>query len=392
MNALRSVVYRPTGRFPSAGQFPKSANGEIVRNNEVHEPVFLADTRGRSIWVGGDRMNGIDSRLNAAGDVTMQSTGYQIAIDTLTYIVKQVSDQKFYEVAFADYMPVIVGEGAFADNLLFNRTFSTAEDFEAGNIRQGSNNARLSTAEVAIDGVPQKTQFWAKEIGYTLIEIEQALRANSWDPIMGKHRARKKNWDLGLQITSFLGLQTDPTNFPGLLTNPNVTTNTGVITKYISSMSAAEFATFLAAFLQAYITNVGSTAMPDTFLMPQADYVACAQVMVQNVIAAGSGTYVGVSILKYLQDCLALATRNPNFKIMSLYYADKTVNNSLRGLNKNYYALYRRDPESLRMNIPVDYTATQANSINNFNFQDVAYGQYTGAVVLRNLELLLFTF
>jgi hypothetical protein len=44
------------------------------------------------------------------------------------------------------------------------------------------------------------------------------------------------------------------------------------------------------------------------------------------------------------------------------------------------------------MNIPVDYTVTQANSVNNFQFQDVAYGQYTGLTVLRNLELLLFTY
>jgi hypothetical protein len=44
------------------------------------------------------------------------------------------------------------------------------------------------------------------------------------------------------------------------------------------------------------------------------------------------------------------------------------------------------------MNVPVDYTVTQANSINNFQFQDVTYGQYTGVVQLRNLETLLFTF
>ncbi len=387
---MRSVFYRGTGRFTHNGQFPDAKAGEIVRNNEIHAPVFLGDTRGRSVFANGDRQNGIDARLNATGDTADQATGYQITIDTMTYIVKQVSEQKFYEVPFADFMPVVVGEGAFAESLLFNRTYSTAEEFEAGNINQGSANARLSSAEVAVDGVNQLTQFWAKNIGYTLVEIEQALRANSWDPIMGKHKARKTNWDQGLQVTAFLGLQTD-SRFPGLLTNPNVNTNTGIITKYISSMTAVEFNTFLAAFLQAYVTNVGSTAMPDTFLMPQADYLACAQNMVQNVIGAGAGNYP-ITVLEYLEKALKIATRNPNFKIVSLYYADKVVNNAMRGLNKNYYALYRRDPESLRMNIPVDYTVTQANSINNFQFQDVAYGQYTGVVVLRNLEMLLFTF
>jgi hypothetical protein len=386
---MRSVFYRGTGKIFIHGQ--KLEKFDIVRNNEIFTPDFLGDTRGTSIFQKGDRLNGIDARLNATGDTADNATGYQIAIDTLTYLVKQVSEQKFYEVPFADFMPVIVGEGAFSESLLFNRTYSTAEDFEAGNIRQGNAGARLSSADAAVDGVTQKTQFWAKDITYSLIEVEQALRANSWDPIQGMHEARKTNWDLGLQITAFLGLSTD-SRYPGLLTNSAFTADTGTITKYISSMTAAEFATFLAAFLQTYITNVGSTAMPDTMIMPQADYVACSQLMVQNVIAAGSGTYVGMNLLEYLKTCLKTATGNQNFEIKSLYYADKVVNNALRGLNKNYYMLYRRDPKSIRMNIPVDYTVTQANSINNFQFQDVAYGQYTGLVSLRNKEAMVYTF
>lgn len=383
---MRSVFYRPTGRYTHAGQQPNAANFEIVRNNEIYAPEFLGDTRGTSIFVRGDRMNGVDVRLNAAGDTADRATGYQITVDTLTYIIKQISEQKFYTVPFADYMPVVVGEGAFAADLLFNRSYSVAEDFEAGNIRQGNADTRISSVDAAIDGVSQLTQFWAKGVNYTLIEVEQALRANSWDPIMGMHEARKTNWDLGLQISSFLGLATD-SRFPGLLTNSGFNTNTAIITKYISSMSAAELATFLAAFIPAYITNTGSSAMPDTLIMPQIDYVACAQLLVPGTV----GTYP-VNLLDYLRTAFRNATNNQSFEIKPLYYADKTVNNSLRGLNKNYYALYRKDPKSIRMNIPVDYTVLQANTLNNFQFQDVAYGQYTGVVSLRNLETLLFTF
>jgi hypothetical protein len=43
------------------------------------------------------------------------------------------------------------------------------------------------------------------------------------------------------------------------------------------------------------------------------------------------------------------------------------------------------------MDIPVDFTTTQPNSINNFSFEDVAYGQYTGVGFYRALETLLFT-
>lgn len=387
---MKSVFFRATGRFPHNGDKPDYAAGEIIRNNEIHSPEFLDDTRGTSIFVKGDRMNGVDQRVNATGDSADRATGYQITTDTLTYIIKQVSEQKFYDVPFADYVPVVVGEGAFAADFLYNRSYSVAEDFEAGNIRQGNANARVSNADAAVDGVTQLTQFWAKGVSYSLIEVEQALRANSWDPIMAMHEARKKNWDLGLQITAFLGLATD-SRYPGLLTNSAFTANTAIITKYISSMTAAELATFLAAFIAAYITAVGSTAMPDTLIMPQIDYVACAQVLTPNIVGASTGT-LALPLLQYLESAFRLATRNPGFQILPLYYADKTVNNALRALNKNYYALYRRDPKSIRMNIPVDYTVTQANSINNWQFQDVAYGQYTGVVSLRNLETLLFTF
>lgn len=387
---MRSVFYRGTGRYTHQGHAPKLENFEIIRNNEICAPDFLRDTRGKFIlFEEGNMSAGIDSRINAAADTADVATGYQIAIDTLTFLSMQVSAQKFYTVPFAEYLPVVVGEGAFADSLLFTRSYSNAEAFEAGNIRQGTANARLSTADAATDGITQKTMFWGKEIGFTVIEVEQALRMNAWDPIAAMQKARKTNWDLGLQETAFLGLATD-TRYPGLLTQSGVNSNTAVIQKAISSMTAAEFATFLGAFIQAFITNTASSSKPDTFLMPQADYIACSQLMVQNVIAAGAGTYVGMNLIDYMLMAFKRATRNENFQILDVYYAEAAVNNTLRGLNHNYYALYRRDPESLRMNIPVDFTVTQSNSGNNFNFANVGYGQYTGVVVIRNLELLLF--
>ena len=76
------------------------------------------------------------------------------------------------------------------------------------------------------------------------------------------------------------------------------------------------------------------------------------------------------------------------FKIMPLAYCDAA--NNPAGLH--YYMLYRDDAESLRMDIPVPYTTTQPNSNDNFSFADVAYGQYTGLNVYRNLETLRFQY
>ncbi len=50
------------------------------------------------------------------------------------------------------------------------------------------------------------------------------------------------------------------------------------------------------------------------------------------------------------------------------------------------------NPESMKMELPVNYQTTQPNSLNNFSFQNVGYGQYTGLGVFRNLELIYFQF
>jgi ABC-type multidrug transport system fused ATPase/permease subunit len=61
-------------------------------------------------------------------------------------------------------------------------------------------------------------------------------------------------------------------------------------------------------------------------------------------------------------------------------------------LLKNRYALYNKNQDVLEMNIPVSYTSTIAGSYNNFQFQSVAYGQYTGVKVYRPKEILYFDF
>lgn len=380
---MRSLVYRPTGQFVNQGAKPGPL--DEVRNNEIFTPEFLGHTNQRSLFINGDRNNGIDLRLNAVGDSVDTATGYQIAIDTLTYLKKLVSEQKFYETAPADFIPVVVGDGAFSQNILTNRTFTVADDFEAGVINSGSADARLSMADMAVDGVNMKVRNWAKAISYTIFDVEQALRANSWDPIMQKHRARKKNWDLGIQATALLGSKTD-TAVPGLLTATGINTNTSRITKFISTMTAAELQTFVSGLISDYFSNTNSTAMPDTFVIPYTDFLGM-QVLTPGTV----GTYP-VPLLKYLEDAFKGATRNAGFKIIPLAYCDAAVNNSLRAINKNIYMLYRRDAETLRMDIPVDYTTTQANSLNNFSFQDAAYGQFTGVGIYRNLEVLKFQF
>ncbi len=365
----------------------KSVFFQTVRHNSdgsaVKEPVFLtaSQLRSKSLFVNGDQRNGLDVRLNAAGDTADSATGYQIVTDTLTYIKKQISEQKFYEVAPADFIPVAVGDGAFAANILTNRTYQVSDDFESGNIRTGANSSRIAAVDVAVDSKTMKVVNWAKAVDYSIFDIEQALVANNWDPIEQKHRARKKNWDLGIQKIAFLGSAVD-SSIPGFLNNSVVNIDTSTITKSISSMTAAEFATFVQNIVGTYFTNTNSTVLPDSFVIPYSDFL--------GLMTPVSSTYPNIPKLSYLEQAFK-AICGPNFTIKPLAYADAT-NNTAYGINKQIYCLYRKDPESVRMDIPVDYTTTQPNTVNNFQFEDVAYGQYTGVGFYRALEALQYRF
>jgi hypothetical protein len=306
------------------------------------------------------------------------SLGFEIDITTLTEIKRRVVEQKFYEIPFADYVPVVVGEGAFATNLLTYREFSTADDFESGNINMGANNSRLAEADTAIDSVDVKIINWAKSIGYTLFELQQAAKSGNWSIVEAKERARYKNWQLGLQRLAFLGSKTDP-NVLGLLTQPDVTVNTTLITKSISSMSVDEFQTLIKSLLSEYQANCNYTRMPDKFIIPNSDYL-------------GLGTFVNpefpvLTKIQALEDTFKKLTGKPDFKILPLVYAQQDKNSDVTGLGKNRYTMLTHDIDSIRMDIPLDYTTTIQDTTNGFQWQSAAYGQYTGTKAYRPQEV-----
>lgn len=372
---MKSVLYVPTGRFNSAGQ-------------EIREPRFLSnrETAGKSIFVNGDPANGLDLRLNAASAGNQQATGYQIAIDTLTYIKQQLSTQSFYELngkTPRDFIPISVGDGSWASNILTRRVYQNNGDFEAGLTRQGSNNARRPQSDVSTDSVSVNTFIWTEGTQYSLAEIEQALAASQWDIIEGKHAARRKLWQLGVQAIAFLGSRSG--GMEGLLNNTKTNINTTFITAPIYGLNAANFATFVSGLIATYWSNTNQTKLPNRFVIPMTDWLG-----LQTLVPGSAGTFP-TPMLNYLLDAFK-AVCGPDFQIMPVAYGDASVANSLRGVNLNTYALYRHDAESFRMDIPVDFTVTQPNTLDNFTFQDVAYAQLTGVGFYKPLEVLLFQY
>ncbi len=298
--------------------------------------------------------------------------GYNIDVTTLTAVLKTVAEQKFYEIPFADYVPVRVGEGtAWASNITAFRSFATGGDFEKGYIDQG-NSVRLSTTDAAVDALTVPVKTWAKELSWSLPEIAEASRTGVWDIVQAKERSRKLNWDLGLQKTVFLGSKDGV--LEGALNMSGVTTNTALITAPLSTMTTEQLNTFAAKVLDAYQANNNYTAYPDFLWVPQSDY---------NGLATYTSQFTLKSRKSILEEAIASIT-GKEFKILPLAYAIATRSDGK--LTKDRYVLGRYDEQTVRFDIPVDYTATVGNSIEGFTFRNVAYGQHSGVLSLRPQE------
>jgi hypothetical protein len=324
-------------------------------------------------------LNAMEKRIAGVNQRIVNALGFDIDITTLTTVMKKITEQKFYKVPFADYLPVRVGEGAWSSSLETYRSFQLGDDFATGIINTASNDTRLASADAGVDSINVKVKNWAKTTSYTIFDIEQASKSGNWDLIAAKERARKTNWDLGVQKIAFLGLEGDASVL-GLLNQAGIENDTTLISKFISDMDQAELNTFISSLLSVYRENCEYTAMPTHFVIPEKDYLGLA--------APSSPDFPIKSKLAVLLETLVTMTQNPDFKILPSAYANNFANNE-----GNYrYALYNYDEYSLRMDIPVDYTNTIANSINNFQFTSTGYGQITGAMAYRPREMIYFTF
>jgi hypothetical protein len=312
----------------------------------------------------------------STGQIRKNSLGYSQLITTLTAVGRKVSEQKFFEIAPADYMPVVVGNGAFQSQIINWRSFSKDEGFETGVYQNGANKQRLSYSDAAFDEVPQVIYSWAKGLEWNVFQLEQAMKANTlFSLIEALEVARRKSWDLGIQKAAFLGYGSTK----GFLNQSGVTVDATTISTKISAMSAAQFNTFLGALYQTYRANSQYTAKPTHFTIPETDYNA-----LNNYPDA---TYPLQTRLWLLTEALKTITGNQGFKILPCAYGDKA---NFDGVN-NRYVLSSYDETSLKMDLPLDYTMTAAGTVNGFTFENAAYGQFSEVVALRPREMIYFT-
>lgn len=327
---------------------------------------------------------GMDRELkNANGSINQSSLGFQYTIQTTTLIAAEVIMQKFYEEAIADFASVLVGRGPWMSSITQNMTFDAAGPFEQG-IQDGATRTQIDNVEVALSPINVKNVPWYKGYMYSIPEVQQALASNNWDIVESKYKALTKNWQLGIQKVGFIGRNANLAAFPGLLSNTACTVNNTFIPTPISLMSAAQLNAFIAGLVQLYLANCNEVRFPNRFVIPRSDWAGLGVPMVIGT------TPLAISVGEYIEKAFK-GICGADFKILTTAYANKARNAGYWAVNgTNRYALYNNDRETLHMDIPVDLTIGAPATGNNFQWQGVGYGQFSGMNVFRIPEVMYF--
>lgn len=330
------------------------------------------------------QMEFVDNTKKHLANVQRQvkNAGFSVDITTLTEVLAEVREEKYYTVKPSDFMDVRVGVGAWMDSITSLTEGASADDGETGFIDTAGQHSRLASVDVTMSSQSNPVRTWAKHIDWSIPQLEMASAAarlgqiGAWDLVAAKERVRKKNWDLLIQKIAFVGSASN--GLGGILNAAGVVVDTATLPAEIGAMSDAQLQVVAGAMVAAYYTNSAMTTLPDTLVVPMATIFALSQ--------TNSVTYPMKTKFDVLLDAFKAATQNPNFQIKGVAYADSTQGS----FAKNRYALYRRDSDVARLEIPVDYSMTMAHSFNGFQFANAGFGQIGGVHVYRPMEILYF--
>lgn len=318
------------------------------------------------------------------GKEFVNALGGEQNITTLTTILADVFKQSYYTINISDYVPMVTGDGnPWAYNLMNWKRSFTRDGIGNRIVNLGSNNAKHNSNNIQVEPLTRPVINWMEDASYNIMQLNTFSTATQkMDYIAELYGARKEIYDLDIQEISMFG--NADAGVSGLLTQSTVNSNTTLITKAISSMTATEFNGIGAGMLKAYRANCYNSANPDTLIVPQSDFY--------DLNTQMSETYPSRTKLSVLQEVMEKTSMNPQFKILPLAYAEQTYNSAITGLNKNRYVLTRKNKGTIRMDIPLPFTVTLPNSADNFNYNSASYARFSGVNAIRELETLYFDY
>jgi len=308
----------------------------------------------------------------------LNSTGYSdIDLTLLTVMERDISQQKFYTIDPEKFVPFDKTQGGFADFIAVFRNYQNIEgDINSWERGVDADNARRGQVGVKLEKVAVSIHNLDKMVSYSLFELRQAQATGIWNIVTEKERARKRDHDLAVQKAVLLG----DSDHKGLLNQSDVYTDTSILTKKISTMTATEFKTFLASAFGNFFSRTGMTAMPDTLAIPVSDFMGLG-------VAVDEQYPVFTTMFQRLQDVFRQVTGNAKAEIIPLAYCEDTYND---GSFK--YVLYRRDFDTLRIYNPYDYQVVQGATVDGMNYQNTAWSRVSDVFVNRPKEMLYMSF
>ena len=330
----------------------------------------------------------LDNAMKA--ELTNDVGGYQVPIDTLTQIAREITTQVFYgsDLKITDYLPVVIGQGAFSQSLLTFKTGSTGNQFKQNIFRSGQNSS-MTQANTQIEAATLEILNFAQGQTYSLFEMKQAAMYGNFDVIAAKEEARKTVYDQGILQTAFVGVpefgQFGLVNQPLGTLSDTIAPDTTIIPKPIGTMDADEINTLVGKLIYTYYRNTGYSRKPSKFIIPTSDYFTLQEYINPEFPLADSQR------INILLKAFKSQTGNDNFKILDSIYCQPSEANKIgAGLIYDRYILTVDDSKSLKMLLPVPYTVTLANTINGFEWQNAAYGQFSAVQLLRGKETQYF--
>lgn len=328
--------------------------------------------------------NMVNELMNANGSINQSSLGFQYVIQTTTLIAASVIYQRFYEEAIADFADVLIGRGPWMGSITQNMAFDAGGSAEQG-FQDVASRTQIDNIEVALSPVNVKNVPWIKGYTYSLAEVQQALASNNWDVVESKLKALTRQWQLGVvQQVGFLGRASNLAAFPGLLSNQQPTLNQTFMPTLISNMSSAQLNAFIAGLIPLFRANANETCYPNRLVIPTKDWAGLGVPMVVG------GATLALSVGEYLERAFQ-GVCGKDFKILNTAYANKERNVGYWATNgTNRFMLYRKDPETIHMDIPVDLTIGAPATSNNFQWNGVGYGQVSGMNIFRVPEVMYF--
>jgi hypothetical protein len=327
----------------------------------MREEGFIKNESIQPNWITMDR------KTNAGGD------GYTQILSTLSQVLPEILSQKRYEVNPTLFVPFVEGQAPWLDESLMFTSGISSEDPEAGIVSMSNSAPQDDAVDIEISAIRNKRFFWRRSKFYSVNQIQQFSKLGVLGSLVEeKEKATLKVYDILVQRTAFMGAH----GGTGLLNNPDVAINAALITAPISTLSVADFNGLAGKMVAAFRNANFGTAFPDTLAISETDFFGLSNFP--------DATYPIKTRIEILEDAFKLVTMNPSFKILPNRYSESGVVTS----SKSTYALYRRSPDVLRLEQPVPYTVTNANTANGFNFATVSYAQLSNVWVLRPLEML----